>query len=74
LVGVPADERLKLSNGWLMRFKERNGLKEWRRHGEAGSSTVETVEEERKWIQKIILEGGYELKDLYNMDKTGLFY
>ncbi|KAI9428881.1 hypothetical protein H4582DRAFT_2114965 [Lactarius indigo] len=65
---------LKLSNGGLMRFKKRNGLKEWRCHGEAGSLTVETVEEERKWIQKIILEGGYELKDLYNMDKTGLFY
>ena len=32
------------------------------------------VEEERKQVQKVILEGGYELKDLYNMDETGLFY
>jgi hypothetical protein len=74
LVGIPADERLKLSNGWLLWFKERNGLKEWKQHGEANSSNAETVEEERKQIQKIIQEGGYRLKDIYNMDKTGLFY
>ena len=48
LAGVLADERSKLSNGWLAQFKERNGLKEWKRHGEAGSSSAETVEEERK--------------------------
>ena len=74
LVGVPADERLNLSNGWLTRFKERNGLKEWKRHGEASSSNAETVEEERKRVQKIIQEQGYGLKDIYNMDETGLFY
>ena len=28
LVGIPQEDRLKLSNGWLARFKERNGLKE----------------------------------------------
>jgi hypothetical protein len=28
LVGIPEDERLSLSNGWLARFKDRNGLKE----------------------------------------------
>jgi len=30
LAGVPEDDRLKLSNGWLGRFKEWNGLKEWK--------------------------------------------
>ncbi|KIJ98731.1 hypothetical protein K443DRAFT_626750 [Laccaria amethystina LaAM-08-1] len=35
LVGIPDDDRLKLSNGWLRCFKDRNGLKEMRRHGEA---------------------------------------
>ena len=74
LVGVPADERLNLSNGWLTWFKERNGLKEWKRHGEASSSNAKTVEEERKQVQKIIQEQGYGLKDIYNMDETGLFY
>ena len=74
LAGVLADERLKLSNGWLMQFKERNGLKERKCHGDASSSNAESVEEERQQMQKIILEGGYGLKDIYNMDETGLFY
>ena len=30
LAGVPKDDRLQLSNGWLSQFKEWNGLKEWK--------------------------------------------
>jgi Tc5 transposase DNA-binding domain len=74
LVGVPQDERLNLSNGWLGRFKDRNGLREMKRHGEAGSADVGTVEWERKRIQELIKKYGYELHDIFNMDKTGLFY
>ncbi len=48
LAGVPEDERLKLSNGWLAHFKERNGLREMKRHGEAASAKPETVEQERR--------------------------
>lgn len=54
LSGIPQDERLKLSNGWLGRFKERNGLKEMKRHGEAASSSGETVEKERKRVQDLL--------------------
>ena len=46
LAGVPEDECLNLSDGWLARFKARNGLKEFKRHGEAGSMGPETVERE----------------------------
>ena len=74
LVGVPEDERLKLSDGWLTHFKDRMGLKEMKRHGEAASSGAETVERERKRIQELIKEYGYELCDIFNMDETGLFY
>jgi hypothetical protein len=74
LAGIPEDERLTLSNGWLGRFKERNGLKEMRRHGEAGSSNAETVEKEREQIQELIKKYGYELRDMFNMDETGHFY
>lgn len=74
LVGIPEDERLKLSDGWLTRFKERNGLKEMKRHGEAASSSAETVEREQKRIQELIKKCGYELQDIFNMDETGLFY
>ena len=74
LVGIPEDERLKLSDGWLTRFKERNGLKEMKRHGEAASSSAETVEREQKRIQELIKKCGYKLQDIFNMDETGLFY
>jgi hypothetical protein len=74
LAGIPKDDRLNLSNGWLDRFKERNGLRQQKRHGEAASASQQTVEQERKRIQKLIKEAGYELCDIYNMDETGLFY
>ena len=72
--GVPTDEHLCLSNGWLAQYKAWNGLKEFKCHGEASSVGKQTVETERECIQKIIKEGGYELWDVFNMDETGLFY
>ena len=74
LAGVPKDDRLQLSNGWLSWFKEQNGLKEWKWHGEAASADTETVEQEQERLQKLIADGGYRLCDIYNMDETGLFY
>ena len=56
LVGIPEDDRLKLSEGWLTRFKERNGLKEvWRsciikcRDGAEGKETDPRTHQE-VWI------------------------
>jgi len=74
LVGVPDDERLSLSNGWLEKFKKRNRLKEFKWHGEASSATSEAVKKERKWIKELIAKYGFQLKDIFNMDETGLFY
>ena len=73
-MGIPHDERLNLSDGWLARFKARNGLKQFKRHGEAGSADAATVERERQCIQELIKKYGYELRDIFNMDETGLFY
>lgn len=72
--GIPEDDRLNLSVGWLQKFKARAGLNEFKRHGEAASASPATVEEERKRIQKLLLESGYELRDIFNMDETGLSY
>jgi len=47
LVGIPDDERLLLSGRWLDKFKKRNGLKEFKQHGEALSATSEAVDSER---------------------------
>ena len=46
LVGVPKEDRLKLSNGWLSRYKARTDLKEYKRHGEAASASLEMAEAE----------------------------
>lgn len=77
MAAVPDDDKLKLSNGWLSRYKERFGLKQLKRHGEAASVEQKTVEDERKRVQEIIKEfmaHGSTLRDVFNMDETGLFY
>ena len=74
LAGVPTDDRLQLSNGWLAQYKARNGLKEFKCHGKASSVSEQMVKKERERIQTIIKEGGYEPQDIFNMDETGLFY
>lgn len=73
-VGIPEEDRLNLSDGWLSKFKARAGLKEFKRHGEAASADAATVEHERRRVQELIRESGYELRDIFNMDETGLFY
>lgn len=74
LVGIPKEDRLKLSEGWLRKVKIRNGLKEFKRHGDAASSDAKTIDDERKRVQELINKYGYKLRDIFNMDETGLFY
>ena len=74
LVGVPEDERLHLSNGWLDHFKARHGLKDIKQHGEAALVSADTIEKERKRIQELIKKYGYELRNIFNIDKMDLFY
>ena len=61
LAGVPMDERLNLSEGWLARFKARNGLRQFKRHGEAASADPKVVEKEKQRIQGVIEKYGYKL-------------
>ena len=74
LAGIPEDERLNLSEGWLTRFKDRNGLKQFKRHGEAGSADPEQVAKEKQRIQELVEKYGYRLRDIFNMDETDLFF
>jgi hypothetical protein len=70
LAGVPDDKRLTLSEGWLSCFKNRTNLKQWKRHGKAGAAEPAVVEQERQRVQEIIKKRyGYQLKDIFNMDK-----
>ena len=74
LLGIPMDDRLKLSEGWLTCYKARNNLKEFKRHGEAASASLEMAETERRRIQELVATYGVELQDLFNADETGFFY
>lgn len=74
LVGVPADECLSLSDGWLSWYKVRNNLKEMKCHGEATSADSEAAEKEQLQIQELIEKKGYKQHDIFNTDKSALFY
>jgi hypothetical protein len=62
----------KASEGWLRHFKSRHSIKFKRVCGEAGDVNIDTVE---NWKLKLpIICDGYEPKDIFNADETGLFF
>eukprot|EP00172_Hildenbrandia_rubra_P002184 Plantae.Rhodophyta-Hildenbrandia_rubra.ctg28771.p1 GENE.Plantae.Rhodophyta-Hildenbrandia_rubra.ctg28771~~Plantae.Rhodophyta-Hildenbrandia_rubra.ctg28771.p1 ORF type:complete len:550 (+),score=102.22 Plantae.Rhodophyta-Hildenbrandia_rubra.ctg28771:784-2433(+) len=69
-LGVGSD--FKFSSGWLEKFKKRVGIKSYQMHGERGSVDEGALKEARQHIRSLLAE--YELKDIYNMDETGLYY
>ena len=66
------EDKLKFANGWLWRFKQRNGLKKVKFSGEANSAPIETLPKKHVYLHKILSK--YKRKDIYNADKTGLFF
>ena len=65
-------EDCSASSGWLHRFKTRHHISGNKISGEKASVCQDTI---GSWMGKIpgILEG-YQPKDIFNMDETGLFY
>ena len=57
-----------------MACKQQCVLKEFRTHSKASSVEPTMVEIEHERIHKLIQKYGYQLKDIFNMDETGLFY
>ncbi|CAG8801023.1 7189_t:CDS:2, partial [Racocetra persica] len=45
---------LKLSNGWIEKFKRCNNLHVYHLHREAGSASLETLHEERQKLQNLL--------------------
>jgi hypothetical protein len=70
-LGLP-ENTLTFSNGWLMRFKKKNGLRRRKLHGESASALLETLPQERERLRRILRR--YNLDDIYNADETGLFF
>ena len=62
----------KASNGWLARFKTRHNIRCATLSGERASVDSLTVESWRGHLPDIIKD--YALRDIFNMDETGLFF
>jgi hypothetical protein len=61
---------IKTSNGWLDRFKRWHNIVYKQINGEANNVNQDTVE---NWKHTLpVLIKGYEAKDIYNADETGL--
>jgi hypothetical protein len=61
------------SDGWLTGFKNRHGLRQFRKQGEAASApSVEQLENERISLQTLL--SVYSPEDIWNGDETGLFW
>jgi hypothetical protein len=60
------------SSGWLSRFKHRHGLVFKKLAGESAEVSVTSVD---AWLESLpsLLEG-YEPRDVFNADETGLFF
>ena len=61
-----------MSNGWLEKCKTRHNVKQFRQAGEDEEVNAETL---KSWAERLPeILNGYELKDVWNADETGLFW
>jgi hypothetical protein len=62
------------SPGWLTRFKQRHGVKKITVQGEKLSCDEPTADEFKNEIQKFIGNEGFIPEQIFNADKTGLYW
>jgi len=67
---VPEAECLP-GDGWILPFCKAYGLKERRRHGEAGSVDLQAVEQECKHLRMILTT--FPRRDQWNIDESSFF-
>ena len=70
LFNVPNEERLS-GDGWIMSFCRAYKIREQRRHGEAGSVDLATVEAEQVRVRGILSK--FAPQDRWNFDETSFF-
>ena len=67
-----APSEFKASNGWLDRFKNRNGIKARSTSGEAGDVSQTTVDSWKERLPDTLQ--GWEPENIWNMGETGQFF
>ena len=66
------ENELIFSNGWLDRFKKRNNIQQHRIYGESRSVPIASLSEKRIKLHQLLSQ--YSLDQIYNINKTGLYY
>ncbi|XP_070256816.1 tigger transposable element-derived protein 1-like [Myotis yumanensis] len=67
-------EEFVASKGWLMRFQAPGNLHNLKVPGQAASGDAKAAGDFPSALAEIIREGGYCDKQVFNVDKTGLFW
>ncbi|XP_050726549.1 tigger transposable element-derived protein 1-like [Eriocheir sinensis] len=67
-------EEFKASRGWFDRFRKRAGLSNVRLQGEAASADKEAAEAFPAQFLKVIEDGDFSPKQVFNIDETGLYW
>jgi hypothetical protein len=66
------EKELRLSNGWLHKFKTRHSIRQFTLHGEADSVDRSELAVNRIELKELI--GQYSPQDVFNFDESALFY
>ena len=63
----------KVSNGWLCRWKTRNGIKYKKAHVEKNNADYESAE---LWTSPVLFDvlEKFEPQNIYNADEIGIYY
>ncbi|XP_071508679.1 tigger transposable element-derived protein 4-like [Diadema antillarum] len=62
----------KASNGWLEAFRRRHNIIFGKMNGESGGVETDVVDDWKQRLPELCAD--YDLRDIYNMDETGLFF